>query len=279
MQWGGAPPSVNDRTWLDFLLGQAPIAGLTAPPMPEVEMQSQFVGSSGITAMLEANTFCTKLIAAAAELSNSVGPDTKLLDFGVGWGRLYRILLNKALPENLIGIDIDQKCVDLCQEMMPYGTFQRNETTPPLAFSNDQFDIIYAYSVFSHLAEHAFRGWLRDFHRVLKPNGLLVFTTLRGEHLAVWNRQLTGDDPWYVAALKRAGFDYDEWQLKAKRGEFLYVPTGGGDIRDGSFYGETIVTLQYLERMAWNLGYVVRVFNEGHDLPQAFVALQKIAEI
>jgi SAM-dependent methyltransferase len=277
VEWITVPPAVSDREWLDFLLGEHPIAGLKAPLLPPPEVQSQFVGSNGRDALWEAAIFCSKLLNASEQFGKGLGKDIRLLDFGVGWGRLYRILLNRVLPQKLIGVDIDEKCIDLCRDLMPYGMFYKNEISPPLRFVDNFFDIIYAYSVFSHLAEHAFIVWVQEFHRLLKPGGLFVFTTLKDAHLEVWHRQYIGSDPWFTSYLKSADFDYREWQQKLDRGDFLYVPTGGGSLRDSSFYGEAIVTRQYLEKASHSLGYAMRVFDNGSELPQSFVVLQKVA--
>jgi SAM-dependent methyltransferase len=202
-----------------------------------------------------------------------------LLDFGVGWGRLYRLLLNHVSPSNLVGVDIDQECIDLCRAAMPYGTFGKSEPMPPLPNSPIDLDIVYAYSVFSHLAEHAFDSWIRAFHKILKPGGLFVFTTLIEAHLDVWHQQQNGDDPYYRSSLKAAGFDHATWKLRAAKGDFLYVPTGGGDTRDGSFYGEAIVTRRYVEKICPVEGYALRAFEVTKDLPQAYVVLQRLPGI
>ncbi len=276
-QWSNIPPEVGDREWTDFLLGERPIAGLKAPLLPPPEVQSQFVGSSGRDALLEAATFCSKLVSASGRFGEGIGRDVRLLDFGVGWGRLYRILLNRVLPKNLIGVDIDEGCIQFCKEAMPYGVFVKNEASVPLQFETNYFDIVYAYSVFSHLAENAFTAWVKEFRRVLRPGGLLIFTTLKDAHLEVWRHQSTGADPWFASYLKNADFDHKEWQQKLEQGDFLYVPTGGGSLRDSSFYGEAIVTRKYLEKVSRNLGYAVRVFEDGGELPQSFVVMQVAA--
>jgi SAM-dependent methyltransferase len=267
---------MSDTSWLDFLLGERPIVGWPAPPMPSAELQGQFVGSAGRDALSEAATFCSRLESASTLFDQDLSAETRLLDFGVGWGRLFRILLNKVHPSNLLGVDIDQKCVDLCREGMPYGEFLRNEQHPPLPVPASHFDVVYAYSVFSHLAEHAFNSWMQEFHRVLKLNGLFVFTTLKESHLDIWRRQLSGEDSWFISYLRNANFDYEEWRRRAARGDFLYVPTGGGDMRDSSFYGEAIITRRHLAAASVKMGFAVRIFDDGGDLPQSFVAIQKV---
>lgn len=39
------------------------------------------------------------------------------------------------------------------------------------------FDLVFAYSVFSHLSEETHEKWLEEFRRILKPGGLLIVTT------------------------------------------------------------------------------------------------------
>ncbi|MDM0076644.1 class I SAM-dependent methyltransferase [Variovorax sp. J2P1-59] len=272
--WPAAPPRLPVADWIDFLLHQKAVDGLTPPAMPSVAMQDQFVGSNGRAALNEASIFCEKLREAAMKCGQDTLANCRLLDFGVGWGRLYRILLNHCTPHSLIGVDIDSKCVQLCSEAMPYGTFQLSGD-PPLSFAPATFDIVYAYSVFSHLAEHAFRTYMSEFARILKPGGLVVFTTLKGPHLDAWHRLSTGSDPWYVEYLKRAGFDHEGWLARRANGEFLYVPTGGGDMRDSSFYGEAVVTEKFLIEKAPELGLSVVAFEERDEMPQAFVVLQR----
>jgi SAM-dependent methyltransferase len=184
-------------------------------------------------------------------------------------------MLRWCSPNNLTGVDIDEKCIRICRDAMPYARFVKSDIEPPLPFEAATFDIVYAYSVFSHLAQDASYRFLFEFARVLKAGGLAVFTTLKRVHLDTWQAQVNGDSPFYRAQLARAGFDYAKWQVRADRGEFLYVPTGGGDMRDDSFYGETVITRYHLEIVAKGLGFRVRLFDDESLMPQSFVVLQR----
>src|SRR6185437_4944620 len=95
MTWTTTPPAVGDSLWQHFLLGEASIVGIQPPAMPAVELQNQFVGSNGREALIEAAKFCTNLDCACGDFATRFNPSSKVLDFGVGWGRLYRLLLNK----------------------------------------------------------------------------------------------------------------------------------------------------------------------------------------
>ena len=273
--WPATPPAISEHDWIDFLLHGRTVEGMTAPPLPGAAIQAQFVGSCGPEAFAEATTFCSKLTTAARKYGVGLRAGSRVLDFGVGWGRLYRVMLNHVDPKNLVGVDIDQMCIDLCAEAMPYGTFARNDADPPLAFRDGRFDIVYAYSVFSHLAPQVAMGWFRDFHRLLRPGGLVLFTTLKAAHLDVWRKQASDAGSNHSACLQSAEFNYDAWRDRAARGEFLYLPIGGGDCRDASFYGETIIAKPGIHALARDSGFDVRVFADVGDLPQSFVVLQR----
>jgi ubiquinone/menaquinone biosynthesis C-methylase UbiE len=47
---------------------------------------------------------------------------------------------------------------------------------PPLDYKDNQFDLIYVLSVFTHLPEGLGVNWINELTRVLKPGGLLLIT-------------------------------------------------------------------------------------------------------
>jgi 2-polyprenyl-3-methyl-5-hydroxy-6-metoxy-1,4-benzoquinol methylase len=273
--WPGAPTFLADEEWVDFLAGERAFPGFIAPQMPAADLQRTFVGSSGREALYEAMGFCSRLIETARAFGTPVGPSSRVLDFGCGWGRLYRVMLRWCSPENLIGADIDEKCINICRDAMPYGTFVKNDVEPPLSFQAASFDIVYAYSVFSHLAQNTSYKTLFELARILKPGGLAIFTTLKRAHLDVWKAHASGNSPYYRANLVRADFDYAKWWQRADRGEFLYVPTGGGDMRDDSFYGEAVITRRHLEIVAKGLGFSLSSFDDESPMPQSYVVLRR----
>ena len=54
----------------------------------------------------------------------------------------------------------------------------RNELVPPTPYVTQSFDLIYALSVLSHLSEPLQRDWIAEFHRLLRPGGLLIISVL-----------------------------------------------------------------------------------------------------
>ncbi|HJW67014.1 MAG TPA: class I SAM-dependent methyltransferase, partial [Gaiellaceae bacterium] len=52
-----------------------------------------------------------------------------------------------------------------------------NELAPPLRYEGEQFDLVYAISVFTHLPHDLERAWIDELSRIVAPGGLLLLTT------------------------------------------------------------------------------------------------------
>jgi SAM-dependent methyltransferase len=100
-----------------------------------------------------------------------------ILDFGCGWGRIIRFFLRDVLPEKISGVDHSSEAIHACRETNKWCKFALIEPDPPTLLASNSFDLIYLYSVFSHLPEEMHLALLRDFERLLIPGGLLVATT------------------------------------------------------------------------------------------------------
>ncbi len=112
-----------------------------------------------------------------------------VLDFGCGCGRVMRRWQDVRGP-SFFGSDYNPQLIDWCRHNLTFAHFEVNDLAPPLPFADQQFDCIYALSVFTHLTAPLQREWMAEMLRVLKPGGLLLFTT-RGE---AWAWKLTPDE-------------------------------------------------------------------------------------
>jgi SAM-dependent methyltransferase len=114
-----------------------------------------------------------------------------LLDWGCGCGRVLRHWSD--LHETRVhGCDINSRMVDWCNEHLPFADVALNELTPPLPLGGAQFDLVYAFSVMTHLSEELQHEWVAECARVLKPGGSFVFSTL-GEHFVARDRLTPGE--------------------------------------------------------------------------------------
>ena len=98
-----------------------------------------------------------------------------LLDFGCGCGRVTRWWHD--LDAEVYGSDADARAVDWCRANLRFGHFAANGLAPPLRYDDASFDLVYAFSVLTHLTEDLQRPWLEELDRVLLPGGLLVLST------------------------------------------------------------------------------------------------------
>ena len=101
----------------------------------------------------------------------------RALDFGCGVGRLTRALADRFLT--CMGVDVSPVMIEQARRLnadKPACSFVVN-TTDDLAFASDRsFDLIYCDIVLQHLPSHStIEGYIREFVRVLRPGGLLVF--------------------------------------------------------------------------------------------------------
>jgi ubiquinone/menaquinone biosynthesis C-methylase UbiE len=247
--------ALSDDNWCEFLAG-TPTHGRIPPPLPPEEFQRAWVGNAGVDTFREAMAFVRVLKSTLAACSSELGPHSRLLDIGVGWGRIYRVLLRDT--PHIVGIDVDPQCIELCRSALPEGEFEISPLTPPFRFSDGVFDVAYLYSVFSHLNEPMFLAMLREAVRVIRKDGFVVFTTLGPSDDLIQSKSFS-----------------DTWRADADAGRFLYVPTGGAcEALTPSVWGWVHLSEVYIRRIIADFPLKLVAY-EPDRLVQAFVALKK----
>jgi SAM-dependent methyltransferase len=104
----------------------------------------------------------------------------RILDWGCGCGRVTMHFLALSGLGELMGCDIDGAAVRWTAEFLPHARFSVLAPMPPSSYPDAHFDLIYSYSVFTHLKRDVQRAWLEEMHRLLAPGGMFVATT-RGQ--------------------------------------------------------------------------------------------------
>ncbi len=100
----------------------------------------------------------------------------RVLELGCGGGRLTRHLV--ATARELHGIDIAADMVAYCQRSYPTATFSQGDMRDLSAFASEDFDAVVAgANVLDVLGDHARASLLDELHRLLRPNGLLIFSS------------------------------------------------------------------------------------------------------
>ncbi|MCF7844978.1 MAG: class I SAM-dependent methyltransferase [Kiritimatiellales bacterium] len=122
-----------------------------------------------------------------------------LLEIGCGPGRLPIGIINTIGELRAYrGVDVSDVAIDWCKKNIEkqYPTFQflrlniKNDRYNPegndsikLPFPDQAFDVIYLYSVFSHMKTPDIRAYLSEFKRLLKSNGNVFLTAFIEENV------------------------------------------------------------------------------------------------
>ena len=155
----------------------------TEIPMPPASLRARVHTLPDAKSFLEVGRRCVADLEEALARADGRPMESfaNLLDFGCGCGRTLRWLDRLAPRTYLAGTDIDRECVSWCAEHLPFARFYCNESLPPLEFANDEFDLVYALSVFTHMTQSTQDAWLAELHRITSVGAVLLLST-HGPH-------------------------------------------------------------------------------------------------
>ena len=140
------------------------------------------------------------------ELGLDVGRE-RALDFGCGAGRLSHGLASAGFGE-VLGCDISPTMLDKAREIVPDATcrFVQVTGTDLSAVETDSVDLVYTCRVLQHMPPALAHGYVREFWRVARPGGVVVFQMPTQPSASVAGRVLAAL-PVPVARLLRRGME------------------------------------------------------------------------
>ncbi len=145
-------------------------------PVPPAKLIYDIIGCRWAAIYLESGKIVMDdMIEILNRNSVSLSKSDLILDFGCGSGRLLR-QLNQQCSSKLYGTDYNADLANWCSENLNFAEFNQNQIGPPLPFSDESLDYIYARSVFTHLPRDLQLKWMTEFRRILKRGGQLYFT-------------------------------------------------------------------------------------------------------
>ncbi len=140
-----------------------------------------------------------------------------VLDAGCGQGLSFPLLIEFFSPQRLIGVDVEDKCLARAraratQEHIPIDV--RRGDLSALDLPDASVDIIFCHQTFHHLVHQ--EAALREFYRVLKPGGLLLFAESTRAYIYSWIIRLLFRHPMevqrsaeeYLAMIRALGFEF-----------------------------------------------------------------------
>jgi SAM-dependent methyltransferase len=133
---------------------------------------------------------------------------------GCGYGRVLRVLKVAYPDAGFTACDLDRNAVDFCAEVFGAGRVYSSVHPEEVRF-DDRFDLVWCGSLFTHLSEERFEGFLDVLSDSLLPGGLLLFTTHRSSdpNLLAALGGLTPEQAERMARdYRHGGFGYAEYE-------------------------------------------------------------------
>ncbi len=139
-----------------------------------------------------------------------------IVDVACGRGRSFKRLHDLFAPDLLIGADIDT-------DMLRLAALQANKsesavslilgTSADLALADQSADMLFCHQSFHHFVDQ--NSAIHEFHRVLKPGGLLLFAESTKAYIYSWiirvlfrhPMDVQKSAPEYLSLIENAGFD------------------------------------------------------------------------
>lgn len=156
---------------------QYPALSNLLPGASTEEMDRHLTGDTGISLLQKSLRFTRALEAGFRRHTGRSMLGARVLDYGYGYGRLTRLMLHTSDPINIFGCDVAQRSLDWARELRLPGHYALiSETPSALPFGGVNFDIIYAFSVFTHLSDPVTRAALSVLVDSLAPDGMMALT-------------------------------------------------------------------------------------------------------
>lgn len=256
------------------------------PSLPDEDTQTRYVGSAGDKALNEAFDLYRLCKRIFHKQHGNLRTSQAVLDFGCGWGRVIRFFLKDLEPDRLYGVDCRSEIIDICKQTNRWCHFELCNVMPPSSFNAETFDLIFAYSVFSHLSEDAHKRWLQEFHTILRPGGLLVVTTWQRDFIENCERlrrdQTLPCEPNWRETLKDVFLNVEDNLFVYDKGGFCFSPYNETKQPWAYFegrpcYGEACIPKEYVTS-EWPKNFqLLEYIDDRRQCAQNVIAVRKRA--
>lgn len=211
------------------------------PAMSSVETQKRWTGGSGLELLALTAAFVRQMQASYSDLRGESLRGKTILDFGVGYGRIMRLMYYFSDPDRLWGVDAWDRSLAESRQAGMLGHFAQSEDIPSaLPVGDTRFDVGYAFSVFTHLSPKAAEAALDAIRAAMNPGGVF-FATVRPVEFWEYIDTVQGTDN-AVELVRQHEVD-----------GFAFIPRDGPE---GVSYGDSSVDLGFFDRPGWKVvGY------------------------
>jgi SAM-dependent methyltransferase len=203
------------------------------PRMASEDVQLRWTGATGANLLAQTRTFVQAVAQHFEAATGQPLRGRRVLDFGCGYGRILRLMSYYIDPQHLYGCDPSPTPIKLCREAGILGNLAVSDYLPRTLPFDVSFDLVYAYSVFTHLSERATKACLDTIAGYLTPSGILVVTIRPPEY---WQH-----DP----EIRKADL-VDTMVAQHTESGFAFAPHKRAAVDGDVTYGDTSMSLDYL---------------------------------
>ena len=240
------------------------------PELPERSLQMRWNGTAGLQLINQGKAFYVRAKERFSRSSAVALEDSNVLDFGCGWGRLTRFLARDVAPGALFGCDPVEEILDVSRRLRVPATLARCDFVPERLPFEERFDLVFAFSVFTHISEAVHEACLREIHASLSPGGILIVTVRSPAYLGhsdAMRSLLDSLDSDPLAALAEPRYLFVPHAAEPQHPQYH-----GGEMT----YGETVISLPYIEQRWAPLFELVDVSLLTEDMHQVMLTLRRI---
>ena len=152
-------------------------------------------------------------------LPNLQGLSLKVLDVGCGNGRFGEFLINNGKEIDYVGIDDNQYLLDEARKKLPKAKLIKQDILKPIKL-RQKFDLVVLFGVLHHVPGKKTRlQLLKVLKKLLKPNGLLVFTNWHFNKFKRFNSYLISPA---LVGLNKDKLEAGDYILDWKKGVVSY---------------------------------------------------------
>jgi SAM-dependent methyltransferase len=210
-------------------LSEFPALAAELPAMPSADVQRRYTWWEGAELMVQSVEFVRTLSVAYPRWSGAGIEDATVLDYGAGWGRLSRMLLQFIPGDRVYACDAWKPTVDIYNSL---GFKRPCDLVAPvptnLPYNRGQFDLVWLFSVLTHLPAEAADAVMRALHGVVAPSGLVVLT-------------IRSPSFWRANPLVAADIDVDAIVEQHRSSGFAHVPDA-----TAPNWGDTSMSPEYI---------------------------------
>jgi SAM-dependent methyltransferase len=163
-------------------------------------------------------------IENALTIAEFPSPPKRILDFPCGHGRVLRYLRARYPNAEITACDLNRDGVDFCEATFGAIPVYSDNDPSVIPLPKDTFDLIWVGSLLTHFDHARWTQFLTFFRSLLKPGGMLVFSThgrytfarmVDGEHSYAISER---DFPEVRDQFESCGFGYADYDWSPNYG-------------------------------------------------------------